>query len=384
MSDLTQEEIDALINGAKTVTAQAAEEEDTRTQQDFDELDTSVQEDVSAYFTPDQIDALGEIGNICMGTSATTMYALLGRRVSITTPKVGLYKAENVLSAFSWPFLAISVEFTDGVYGKNLLIIKDYDAAMITDLLMGGEGSVEADKIVLNEIHLSAMSEVMNQMIGSAATAMANMMNRDVNISPPEVQRATAEDDAAQFLDGAQLVIKISFDMEIEGLLKSKLMQIMSVDMAKTMIESLMPSETQAPEPPAKAPSPAPAAPRQSPAAQAPRPAAPPAAEQKRVQPVKPATYQSFDEPFLASTAEISHIDYGLINDIPLQVTVELGKARKNLNEVLNLGVGSIIVLDKLAGELVDVIVNGKKIAKGEVVVIDDNYGVRITEILRN
>jgi flagellar motor switch protein FliN/FliY len=382
MSDLTQEEIDALVNGTKTATAHAAEE-DARARQVFEELDASVQEDVSAHFTPDQIDALGEIGNICMGTSATTMYALLGRRVSITTPKVGLYTAENVFSAYTWPFLAISVEFTEGVYGKNLLIIKDYDAAVITDLLMGGEGNVEPDKIVLNEIHLSAMSEVMNQMIGSAATAMANMMNRDVNISPPEVQRASAEDDAAQFLDGAQLVIKISFDMEIEGLLNSKLMQVMPIDMARAMIDSLMPTETPAAEPPRKAPPAAPAAPRQEMRAPAAKPAAP-VPEQKRVQPVKPATYQSFDEPFLASTAEISHIDYGLINDIPLQVTVELGKARKNLNEVLNLGIGSIIVLDKLAGELVDVIVNGKKIAKGEVVVIDDNYGVRITEIIRN
>ena len=376
MSDLTQEEIDALVNSTKTATAQEQFEEAAGAVQDYDARDQAVQEDITVYFTPEQIDGLGEIGNICMGTSATTMYALLGRRVSITTPKVGLYKAENVLSAYTQPFLAISVEFTEGVHGKNLLIIRDYDAAIITDLLMGGEGSVDSGKIVLNEIHLSAMSEVMNQMIGSAATAMANMMDREVNISPPEVQQATAEDNASKFLDGAALVIKIGFDMEIEGMLKSKLMQIMSMDMAKAMIESLMPTETPAPKA-------APAAQRQAAAKPAAKTAAP-VVEQKRVQPVKPATYQSFDEPYLSSTVEISHIDYGLINDIPLQVTVELGKARKNLNEVLNLGSGSIIVLDKLAGELVDVIVNGKKIARGEVVVIDDNYGVRITEIIRN
>jgi flagellar motor switch protein FliN/FliY len=378
MSDLTQEEIDALVNGTKTATAQDVSADDGKDMDSLEDMDGSVQEDISKYFNADQIDALGEIGNICMGTSATTMYALLGRRVNITTPKVGLYKAENVLSAFKWPFLAISVEFTEGVFGKNLLIIKDYDAAIITDLLMGGEGHVEKDNIVLNEIHLSAMSEVMNQMIGSAATAMANMMNRDVNISPPEVQRASADDDASAFLDGAPLVIKISFDMEIEGLLKSKLMQIMPVDMAKMMIDKLMPSETKAPEPPPQKAAPAPA--QEMRAAQ--RPAAP-QPEPKRVQPVKQASYQSFDEPFLATAGDISHIDYDLINDIPLQVTVELGKSKKNLSEVLNLGIGSIIVLDKLAGELVDVIVNGKRIAKGEVVVIDDNYGVRITEIIK-
>jgi flagellar motor switch protein FliN/FliY len=379
MSDLTQEEIDALISGSKTAVTEEMLAEDEKDKQTYEEIDAQGREDISQYFTDVQIDALGEIGNICMGTSATTMYALLGRRVNITTPTVGLYKAENVLSAFKWPFLAISVEFKEGMYGKNLLIIKDYDAAIITDLLMGGEGHVDKGKIVLNEIHLSAMSEVMNQMIGSAATAMANMMNHEVNISPPMVEQANSDDDASIFLDGAPLVIKISFDMEIEGLLKSKLMQIMPIDMAKEMIEKLMPTEK--PEPPQKA-APAPAAAAPKPAAP-PKPAAAPAQEPKRVQPVKPATYQSFDEPFLSQTAEISHINYDLINDIPLQVTVELGKARKNLSEVLNLGIGSIIVLDKQAGELVDVIVNGKRIAKGEVVVIDDNYGVRITEIIR-
>jgi flagellar motor switch protein FliN/FliY len=181
-------------------------------------------------------------------------------------------------------------------------------------------------------------------------------------------------------------MIKISFDMEIEGLLKSKLMQIMPVEMAQTMIRKLMPTESKEQEPPRKAP-----AASSAPSAGMPKPQAMPQpqaanqapAEPKRVQPVKAATYQSFDEPFIASQGDISSVNYDLINDIPLQVTVELGKAKKNLSEVLNFGIGSIIVLDKLAGELVDVIVNGKRIAKGEVVVIDDNYGVRITEILR-
>jgi flagellar motor switch protein FliN/FliY len=379
MSDLTQEEIDALINGVQSTPGQDSLVDDEKELQNFEELDAAAQEDMSGYFTDDEIDALGEIGNICMGTSATTMYALLGRRVNITTPKVGLYRAENALSAFRWPLLAISVEYTEGMFGKNLLVIKDYDAAIITDLLMGGEGNVDKKNVVLNEIHLSAMSEVMNQMIASSATAMSNMMNHNVNISPPEVQQASASDDVSHFLDGAPMVIKISFDMEIEGLLKSKLMQIMSIDMARSMINKLMPTETPTPQP-QQAPAPAPQAAPPPAAAKAPKPAAP--AEPKRVQPVKPATYQSFDEPAMAS-GDVSGVSYDLINDIPLQVTVELGKARKNLSEVLNLGVGSIIVLDKQAGELVDVIVNGKRIAKGEVVVIDDNYGVRITEIIR-
>ncbi|NLT15781.1 MAG: flagellar motor switch phosphatase FliY [Clostridiales bacterium] len=387
MSDLTQEEIDALISGTKTKTTDDIMAEEERDVQALEAMDADIQEDITEYFSHDQVDALGEIGNICMGTAATTMYALLGRRVSITTPKVGLFKAENVLASFKWPFLAISVEYTEGMFGKNLLIIKDYDAAIITDLLMGGEGNIDRDKIVLNEIHLSAMSEVMNQMIGSSATAMADMMSNEVNIAPPEVQQAEPHQDVSSFLDGAPLVIKISFDMVIEGLLKSKLMQIMPVEMAQTMINKLMPAEPKEPEKPKNAPAgyagspnvPAAGESRQQSAGA--RSQAP--AEPKRVQPVKPASYESFDEPFISSQAEISSVNYDLINDIPLQVTVELGKAKKNLSDVLNFGIGSIIVLDKLAGELVDVIVNGKRIAKGEVVVIDDNYGVRITEILR-
>ncbi len=381
MSDLTQAEIDAIVNGTQPATITQSLVEAERELREFEQADAAVQEDISEYFTHQEIDALGEIGNICMGTSATTMYALLGRRVNITTPKVGLYKAENALSAFKWPLLAISVEYTEGMQGKNLLIIKDYDAAIMTDLLMGGDGQVDKDNIILNEIHLSAMSEVMNQMIGSAATAMANMMSHEVNISPPEVQQASCDDDVSYFLDGAPLVVKISFDMEIEGLLRSKLMQIMSIDMARSMIDKLMPVEQPAaspapPPPPARA-----AAPQASSAAAAKKPPAP---DPKRVQSVKPASYQSFDEPPSPpdDSSSIS-VNYDLINDIPLQVTVELGKTKKSLSDILNLGIGSIIVLDKQAGELVDVIVNGKRIAKGEVVVIDENYGVRITEIIR-
>jgi hypothetical protein len=136
MSDLTQEEIDALISGTKTAVTQEALAEDERDRLTYEEIDAQGREDISSYFTAEQIDALGEIGNICMGTSATTMYALLGRRVNITTPTVGLYKAENVLSAFRWPFLAISVEFKEGMYGKNLLIIKDYEKIQFEEKLL--------------------------------------------------------------------------------------------------------------------------------------------------------------------------------------------------------------------------------------------------------
>ena len=144
MSDLTQEEIDALINGTKTRTSDDILAEEEKDVQTLEAMDADIQEEIAEYFTHEQVDALGEIGNICMGTAATTMYALLGRRVSITTPKVGLFKAENVLASFKWPFLAVSVEYTEGMYSRNLLIIKDYDSGrVITDLHDGRRRQVD-------------------------------------------------------------------------------------------------------------------------------------------------------------------------------------------------------------------------------------------------
>lgn len=365
MANLTQTEIDALQLGA---CAGAGEE---------------LKEDIFEFFSADEIDALGEIGNICIGTSATTMSALVGRRVIITTPRVDVYKAENALSTYKCPFLAINVEYTSGIRGENLLLVKDYDAAIITDLMMGGEGEVDADDIELDEIHLSAMSEVMNQMIGSAATAMSNMMGDEVSISTPQVVKVDADESVAKFFGGASSIVKISFDMEIEGLLKSKLLQIMTVNVAKELIGLLMnPADNE--RIPSRAPSignPAAASTRHPPDLER-RTAQP--SEKQQVKVVKPASFQSFDEKMKNGSGQnAGKSNFDLINDIPLQVAVELGKAVKNLSEVLDFGTGSIIVLDKQAGDLVDVIVNGKYIAKGEVVVIDENYGVRITEILK-
>ena len=396
MSNLSQEEIDALLAGTAQEPSDAVQEiaplPEAANLSGFEDPALVLREERSLYLTDQEADALGEIGNICMGTSATTMHTLLGRKVTITTPDVSVYRAENVLSPYKSPFLLVSVEYIEGIFGKNLLILQDYAAALITDLLMGGDGNIDKDNLELGELHLSAMSEIMNQMVGASATAMSNMMGSAVNISPPTATSVGVGENVGQFLDGTDMVIKISFDMEIEGLLKSKLMQLMTIETGKMLVDSLMHMGDAAPhtpsEPePAPAPQPAPAAPAPSaPSAAAPAYSAPPAAKAAEAQPrrvteVKPLSLQSFDE---TSTSAGEEVDLDLINDIPLQVTVELGKTKKNLSDILNFGHGSIIVLDKLAGELVDVIVGGKRIARGEVVIIDENYGVRITEIFKS
>lgn len=393
MSNLSQEEIDALLGGTAAQSSDTAQETGPVPEEadlsGFEDASLILREDRSLYLTDEEADALGEIGNICMGTSATTMHTLLGRKVTITTPDVAVYRAENVLAPYKSPFVVVSVEYVEGLYGKNLLILQDYAAALITDLLMGGDGNVDKNAIELGELHMSAMSEIMNQMVGAAATAMSSMMGSPVNISPPIATSVGVGENVGQFLDGTDMVIKISFDMEIEGLLKSKLMQLMTIETGKMLVDSLMhmgetaPAEQRAPasQPAPAAAAPAPVAPvTAAPAAKAAaKPATPP--QPRRVTEVKPVALESFDEP---PTGAGDEVDLDLINDIPLQVTVELGKTKKNLSDILNFGHGSIIVLDKLAGELVDVIVGGKRIARGEVVIIDENYGVRITEIFKS
>jgi flagellar motor switch protein FliN/FliY len=194
----------------------------------------------SQYLTPEEKDILGEMGNICMGASATTMYTLLGRRVNITTPQVHVYSSDEVLAVYKTPFVVVTVEYSRGMEGKNLLILRERDSALITELLMGGDGNIDLDSVELDELHLSAMSEIMNQMIGASATSLSNMLGCQVDITPPTAACVGAETDVSGFLDGSRLVIKVSFDMEIEGLLKSKLMQLMPIETGKKLAMALL------------------------------------------------------------------------------------------------------------------------------------------------
>lgn len=326
-------------------------------------------------------DTLGEIGNICMGTSATTLSTLLGKRVNITTPRVSTCRGNEYLDDYEKPMVSTEVSYTQGVDGTNVFLIKKEDALAITEVLVGSDTDLE-------EMYLSAISEVMNQMVGSSSTSLADLLHVSVNISPPVVREITR--DTVAITDG-ELLIKTSFRLEIEDLLVSNLVQVMPFEFGKKLVRKLVgeaPKEAAPARPVAQAP-PAPTA------ATAPRPSAPmysaPKAKEKddiRMQneekvELKAVKFESFDskgsEYFLEHPEMSKNID--LIIDVPLQVTVVLGKTRKSIKEILEFNRGSIIVLDRLAGEMVDVLVNGKLFAKGEVVVIDDNYGVRITEI---
>ncbi|RXZ76951.1 flagellar motor switch phosphatase FliY [Paenibacillaceae bacterium] len=396
---LSQEEIDALLR---------------QTAGDFDspKEESSSTEIVRAedYISSIEQDALGEIGNITFGSAATALSTLLGKKVDITTPQVSVIMRDNLDKEFPKPHVAVHVHYVDGFQGVNSLVIKTKDAQVIADLMLGGEGEITVEE--LNEIHISAVQEAMNQMMGSSATSMSTIFNRFVNISPPGIDILdTNSGEGVNNLPPVDVFIKISFNLKIGNLIDSTIMQLLPVSFAKEMVATLMAGTSTEPEPlPAaavhqEAPQQPPAAPQQpvyqqpsvepAPVAQQPvyaqetgAPAGIPPQTQGpqayggmpnrniNVQPVQFANFQP--SPY----AQVDETNLNLLLDIPLKVTVELGRTHKQIKEILELSQGSIIELDKLAGEPVDILVNNKLIAKGEVVVIDENFGVRVTDIV--
>ncbi|NLK69127.1 MAG: flagellar motor switch phosphatase FliY [Clostridiaceae bacterium] len=383
---LSQAEIDALLSGAITSSD-----------------DTDNAETVTAVLSEEEVDAIGEIGNIGMGTSATTLYMLLGHKVIITTPKVTVTTWDELTRQYPEPYVAVKVTYTNGLMGDNLLIMKEPDVKVITDLMMGGSGRIQEDS-ELTDFHLSAISEAMNQMVGSSATSLSSMFQKRVDISPPESQLIHFSEDLDKIrFDKSEQVVIVAFSLIVGDLIDSSIMQIIPIDFAREMVRSLLESQemeaeaiNKEPEMPAVRP--AVRQPEETiiPQQQAYNPQenvysnayqmpnmTPPVSQQPPVshQPavnVRPVQFQSFDSGDLALEAQ----NIGLLMDVPLQITVELGRTSRKIKEILEFGQGSIIELDKLSGEPVDILVNGKNIASGEVVVIDESFGVRITDII--
>ena len=391
---LSQDEIDALLKGTE----------------DIEEGVSSFS--VDDYLSAMELDALGEIGNISFGSSATALSTLLNQKVDITTPTVTIIEKGQIAEEFPQPYVAIQVRYTEGFSGINMLVIKQSDAAIIADLMLGGDGLNPSD--MLGEIQLSAVQEAMNQMMGSAATSMSTIFSKKVDISPPSV-------DLLNFLNGEgedaipneDLFANISFRLRVGDLIDSSIMQLLPLEFAKGLVDELLngPGETEPAElqkemeqvatnQPYSTPTQEPAQ-SQNPIsnqsadnsyAQVPYQAqqtyqmpnepqhfgAPSASNGKPVN-VQPASFTSF-QPYQLQESETKNLS--MLMDIPLQVTVELGRTKRSVKEILELSSGSIIELDKLAGEPVDILVNSRLIAKGEVVVIDENFGVRVTDIM--
>lgn len=396
---LSQEEINALLNGGA-------------------DSSSSDSAGVSDELSEEEKDAVGEISNISMGTAATTLYSLVNQKVTITTPKVSVTNWEELASSYDRPCVFLQINYREGIEGNNVLVLRERDVKIITDLMMGGIGQASDEPI--GELHLSAIGEAMNQMMGSAATSLSSMLKKKIDISPPVASVVDLNEDIGdgipEFLNSK--FVKVAFRMVIGDLVDSEIMQLYPLDFAKSLFEvftgsqeSSAPEQTPAPAPaptpePTPAPAPAPA-PAQSQQMAQPQMGQMPMGGQPQMNPqmgqpmmnpymgapymgnpympmgdvnVQQAQFQSFN----AGTSPLQQQEnIGLIMDVPLEVVVELGRTSKSIKEILEFAPGTIVELNKIAGETVDVLVNGKYVAKGEVVVIEESFGVRITEIVK-
>ncbi|WP_163579871.1 flagellar motor switch phosphatase FliY [Gracilibacillus saliphilus] len=376
---LSQDEIDALLNGSDDTNEDVNSNEAPST----DECLSSIEED-----------ALGEIGNISFGSSATTLSTLLNQKVEITTPIISVLHKGELEEEFPVPYVGIEVKYTEGFSGANLFILESKDAAIIADLMLGGDGKPESQE--LNDIHLSAVQEAMNQMMGTAATSMSTVFNKKVDISPPTTSIMDVTEEETQFLTPEDdILIKVSFQLKIGTLIDSKIMQLLPVPFAKDLVDQLLNSseETDASnnqttdeteinqdhETTETVPNTQQVQQQAQSNTHQHQPKQLGTQSAGTSQGVQAAAFSSFEDVPLQQS-EKRNLD--LLMDIPLQVTVELGRTKRTVKEILELSSGSIVELDKLAGEPVDILVNQKLIAKGEVVVIDENFGVRVTDIV--
>jgi len=397
MSDgmLSQEEIEALLRG------ESLDDNDSATEITTDGTPLRVED----YLSSIEQDALGEVGNISFGSSATALSALLGQKVDITTPVVSMINRNRLEEEFPQPYVAVQVEYTTGLSGMNLLVIKQSDAAIIADLMLGGDGLHPNQD--LSEIQLSAVQEAMNQMMGSAATSMSTVFNKKVDISPPTIDILNIpQNEGNERIPDEDLLVKVSFRLKIGELIDSNLMQLFPLDFGKKIVKTLLNEEQEesVSQPQVQQPvvqEAPPVAPQQPISSQQPVYQQPPVYEQQAATTYQePANYnygmppyQPPQQPVNVQQAQFASFEnanmtqhearnLNMLLDIPLQVTVELGRTKHSVKEILQLASGSIIELDKLAGEPVDILVNSRLIAKGAVVVIDENFGVRITDIM--
>lgn len=424
---LSQDEINALLAGVDA-SSESDSSEPAIPDADVTEDDAPIDE---SLLTSVEKDAIGEIANISMGSSATTLYSLVNRKVNITTPVVSLARWSTVVEDYERPCVFIQIRYTAGLDGSNIMVLKEHDVKVITDLMMGGDGSnIDGE---LGELHLSAISEAMNQMMGAAATSMSTMLGKMIDISPPEASLVDLNEfkkggDIAPFLEDT--FVRIAFRMQVDDLVDSTIMQIYPIDFAKSLYDTFM-STQMASEPAAPEPEPAPQMAESQPnmgqmnmgmnnqpmdmnmgmngmqgmpqmnmngmqgmpqmGMGMPQmnmgmpqmgmgmPQMGMGMPQMQSMNIQPAQFQSFSSNETVPGQE----NIGLIKDVPLEVTVELGRTKKSISEILDFAPGTIIELDKIAGEPIDVLVNGKFVARGEVVVIEESFGIRVTEIIK-
>lgn len=392
------------------------------------------EKDANVEFSSYEIDAVGEILNISMGSAATAVSELLNAKVWITTPQVSVVKAADLNYDRLEPAICVKIVYVSGISGQNMMVLKQDDVQLILNQLMGNPLVVSPD-FEFDEMNISAVSEVMNQMMGASATALSDLLGISVDISTP-TPYLIEQTNFCQLaeLDPDETIVAVTFNLSVDGVMNSEFMSVMSVDLAKSLSDKMIEkfhgdeAEAQPAKQPAPAPAaqPAPAAPQSAPAP-APQPAAPapqPDPAQGMAQPQQPApgaypyppqgqpacpgygyqnqyaAYGAYPPPVPpvniqnAQLHQFDAMDFGLPTDqqdnlkllmgVPLEISVEIGTAKRKVKDILEFTQGTIIELERQAGAPVDVVVNGNLIARGDVVVIDDNFAVRITEIVKS
>lgn len=325
-------------------------------QEEIDGLLGAGNQDPKFILSAEEKDVLGEIGNISAGSASTALSEILNQRVIINAPSISFTTLNELHQRFATPYLLIEIEYTSGITGKNLFILKSEDAAVIANIMMGGTGRNVSGEI--DEFTLSAVSEAMNQMIGYSATSMSEMFNRIISISPPQVRLISVKEDATQIeSDILQQIVVIAFQLKIGDLLESQIMLVMNIDMARSYAIYLMEDTVKGA------------------GNLAPRPDDSDNGEAGRS--IPQGKNITAENPLILHNGNLN-----LILDVPLRLSVLLGRTKKSIGDILKLTHGSIVELERFENEAVDILVNDKLIARGEVVVVKEYFGVRITDII--
>ncbi len=379
--------------------------------------------DENIEFSSYEIDAVGEILNISMGSAATAVSELLNAKTWITTPQVKVVKVGELNYDNLEPAICVKIVYVEGITGLNMMVLKQNDVQLILNQLLGNPLVIDPN-FQFDELNISAVSEIMNQMMGASATALSDLLGMKVDISVPMpyiIEKTKFGDLCEMPLDST--VVAVTFKITVDGVMESEFMSVLSLELAKTLSSKMMEKfsasdETEAPAAETKAAE----APAPAPAAQpAPAPAAQPAAAPVQSAPDPNMMYQQppqgYPQPGYgypnqyaaygaypppvppvniqnAQLHQFDAMDFGIPADqkdnlkllmgVPLEISVEIGTAKRKVKDILEFTQGTIIELERQAGAPVDVVVNGNLIARGDVVVIDDNFAVRITEIVKS
>lgn len=368
-------------------------------------------------FSDMERDVIGEVMNISLGSSATSLSTLLGKRVEITVPKVNVINARDFSYENLEPAIGVEINYVEGLNGVNLMIWRRMDAKAIIEILLGQ--SIPDDEFEMDEINTSAICEVMNQMMGSAATALSDFLGKSINISTPvayEIDDKT-EFQNKYFVDD-DVIVAVAFELFIEESVQSQFINVMPVSLAREIVSSFLKGVEGFSDPGAETNTKAEEKEEISVETESStmenqsiyeveeneeydddeveddddyvvkntvKKATKKIKQKKKEQipvNVRPIEFDEFeDEEVELSGEQLSNLE--LIMSVPLEISVEIGKAKRQIKDILEFKQGTIIELDKQAGAYVDIIVNGQLIAKGEVVVVNDNFGVRVVEIVK-